>query len=107
MRAGMASAEKVTYEHIVKEPGYCGGKATIGNTRVRVNNVVFLHKDGKTPDQILEHYPDLTFGQVHAALAYYYDHPQEIEAELAADEDWVKEHERFKAEYLSRRDAGQ
>ena len=61
----MASAAKVTYEHIVKEPGYCGGKATIGNTRVRVNNVVFLHKDGKTPDRILEYYPGaIVEGQV-------------------------------------------
>jgi len=103
----MASAAKVTYEHIVKERGYCGGKAAIGKTRVRVNNVVFLHKDGKTPQQILEYYPDLTLGQVHAALAYYYDHPQEIEAELAADEGWEEEYERFKAEYLAGRDAGQ
>jgi len=86
----------------VKEPGYCGGKATIGNTRVRVNNVVFFHKGGDAPEAILEHYPDLTLARVHAALAYYYDHPQEIEAELAADEDYVKEHERFKAEYLAR-----
>jgi uncharacterized protein (DUF433 family) len=103
----MASPAKVTYEYIVKEPGYCGGKATIGNTRVRVNNVVFFHKRGDAPDAILVHYTDLTLAQVYAALAYYYDHPQEIDAELAAEEDWVHEHERFKAEYLARHGAGQ
>jgi hypothetical protein len=42
---------------------------------------------------------------VHAALVYYYDHKEEIEAELAADADWADEHEREKAEHLSRRPA--
>jgi hypothetical protein len=32
----------------------CGGKAAIDNTRIRVNNVVWLHKEGLTPPQILE-----------------------------------------------------
>jgi uncharacterized protein (DUF433 family) len=32
---------RVVYAHIVKDPDYCGGKAAIGNTGVRVNNVVF------------------------------------------------------------------
>lgn len=99
----MASVPKVTYEHIVKEPGYCGGKATIGKTRVRVNNVVFFHKLGERPGEIVDHYADLTLSQVHAALAYYYDHVEEIEAELAADEDWQKEHDRHKADYLAGR----
>jgi uncharacterized protein (DUF433 family) len=95
---------KVSYAHIVKEPGYCGGKAAIGATRVRVNNVVFLHKQGRTPEQILVEYPGLTLGQVHGALAYYYDdHQDEIEAELAADEGSDERHERRKAEALASR----
>ncbi len=106
MKAAMAGAVKLSYEHIVKEPGYCGGKATIGSTRVRVNNVVFFHKRGETPEGILEHYPDLTLAQVYMALAYYCDHQQEIETELAADEDWAEEHERRKSDYLARGDAG-
>jgi len=99
----MATSAKVTYAHIVKEPGYCGGKAAIGATRVRVNNVVFLHKQGKTPEQILVEYPGLTLAQVHGALAYYYDHQDEIEAELAADEGSDERHEHRKAEALARR----
>ena len=65
-RAVMATTAKPNYAHIVKEPGYCGGKAPIGSTRVRVKNIVFLHKQGKTPDQILIEYPDLTLAQVTA-----------------------------------------
>jgi uncharacterized protein (DUF433 family) len=99
----MATAAKVVYPHIVKEPGYCGGKAAIDATRVRVNNVAWLAKQGLTPQQVLEHYPDLTLAQVHAALAYYYDNTVEIEAELAAEEQAGADFEREKAELLAKR----
>lgn len=99
----MATAESLVYTHIVKEPGYCGGKATIDATRVRVNNVVFLHKQGKTVDEIRESYEDLSAAQVHAALAYYYDHASEIEAELQSDENAGARFEAEKAEDLSHR----
>jgi uncharacterized protein (DUF433 family) len=99
----MATAAKIVYPHIVKEPGYCGGKAAIDDTRVRVNNVAWLAKQGLTPPQVLEHYPDLTLAQVHAALAYYYDNRDEIEAELAAEDQADDDFERRKAELLAKR----
>ena len=34
--------------------------------------------------QIVAHYPDLTSAQVHAALTYYYDHQEAMEAALIA-----------------------
>ena len=86
MKLAMATAAKLVYAHIVKEPGYCGGKAAIDNTRVRVMNVAFLWKTGKTVEEIREGYPDLSPAQVHAALSYYYDHVDEIEADLERDE---------------------
>jgi uncharacterized protein (DUF433 family) len=75
-----------------------GGKACIDQTRICVNNVVFLHREGKTPEQILIEYPDLNLAQVHAALTYYYDHRDEIEAERAEGEGWD---ERRRAEALA------
>jgi len=98
----MATAAKLVYPHIVKEAGYCGGKAAIDDTRVRVNNIAWLAKQGLTPQQVLEHYPVLTPAQVHAALAYYYDHTDEIEAELAADDQAAEDFERRKAELLAK-----
>ena len=97
----MATAKvTISYPHVTKTPGVCGGKARIEGTRIRVNNVVFLHKQGASDQKIREAYPDLTPAQIHAALAYYYDNPDEIEAELAPDENWEAEHEREKAEHL-------
>jgi uncharacterized protein (DUF433 family) len=102
----MATAAKILYAHIVKEPGYCGGKAALDATRVRVMNVVFLHKEGKTPEQILEVYPDLSLAHVHAALVYYYDHVQEIEAELKRDEEAAGRFEEEKGADIAARRAG-
>ena len=45
-----------------------------------------LAKQGLRPEEMLEYYSSrpLTLAEVHAALAYYYDHPDEIEAEFEA-----------------------
>jgi len=87
----MATAKAtIAYPHVVKTPGVCGGRARIEGTRVRVYNVAFLHKDGATDDKIREAYADLTPAQIHAALAYYYDNRDEIDAELAEDESWAE-----------------
>jgi len=99
----MATVAPAVYGHITKDPEICGGKACIDNTRVRVVDIVYLLKEGHSPEQMLREYPSLTLAQVHAALSYYYDHPDEIEASIAADEGWRERHERAKAEYLSRR----
>jgi uncharacterized protein (DUF433 family) len=93
---------KSVYAHVTQTPGVCGGKACIDDTRIRVNNVVWLHKEGLAPGQILEHYPDLSHAQVQAALAYYYDHVEEIEAELANEEQAAADFEQRKAELLGR-----
>lgn len=91
MAGVMATARaSVAYPHVVKTPGVCFGKARIEGTRVRVNNVAFLHKDGASDDKIREAYPDLTPAQIHAALAYYYDNRDEIDAELTDDQAWAE-----------------
>ena len=41
---------------------------------VRVADVAWLDKQGKTARGILGSYPDLTLSQVHAALLYFYEH---------------------------------
>jgi hypothetical protein len=47
-----------------------------------------------TVDEILTALPHLTPAQVHSALAYYFDHQAEVEADLAAASDvdyWKKQ----------------
>ena len=64
---------------------------------------IFLHKRGRTVDEIRAEYPDLTHAPIHAALAYYYDHKDEIDAELAEDEGADERYESRKAKALSER----
>jgi len=90
------------YAHIVKRPGYCGGKAAIEKARIRVNNIASLLKQGKAPEQMIEAYPHLTMAQVHGALVYYYDHTEEIDAEIERDQGRYERHLRAKAEYLAK-----
>lgn len=71
------------YTHIARDPEVCGGLPCIQGTRVRVLDIVTLHRRGLTPVEILDSYDHLTLGQVHAALAYYYDHKGEVDAQFA------------------------
>ena len=60
-----------------------GGKARVAGHRVRVLDIVSWHEhQGLTPDEIVSHVPSLTLAEVHVALAYYFDHVQEIQAEM-------------------------
>jgi uncharacterized protein (DUF433 family) len=98
-----ATATQAVYSHITKQPGVRAGKACIDNTRIAVADVVALLKAGKAPDEMRVAYPCLSLAQIHAAISYYYDHPDEIEATFAEDDAAAAEHERRRADYLARR----
>ena len=73
-------------DRIAKTPGVCGGRARIAGHRVRVLDIVaWSEHQGMTPDEIVSHVPSLTLADVHAALAYYFDHLEEIQEEMRAE----------------------
>jgi uncharacterized protein (DUF433 family) len=99
----MATAAKAFYGHITHNPRVLGGRACIDDTRIRVLDIVQLLHEGRRPEEMLDVFAvPLTLAQVHAALAYYYDHPQETEEAYRDGERWEAEYERDRAEYLSR-----
>ncbi|HKV42065.1 MAG TPA: DUF433 domain-containing protein [Blastocatellia bacterium] len=53
------------------------------NTKV-VEIVIDKIAHGSSPEEIHFQYPHLTLAQIHSALAYYYDHKDEIDSEIAA-----------------------
>jgi uncharacterized protein (DUF433 family) len=58
--------------------------ARIAGSRSRVIDVALDQKaHGMTPEQIRQEYPHLSLAQIHAALAFYYDHQRELDAEIA------------------------
>jgi uncharacterized protein (DUF433 family) len=87
-----AGTLSVIREHIVSTPDTCGGKPRIAGSRIRVKDVVILHdRQGMAPAEIVSKWPHLTLASIYAALAYYRDHREEINAEIAADQSWYEE----------------
>jgi uncharacterized protein (DUF433 family) len=70
------------YPHVHKAPGE---PARLGRfPRVRVAQIVADHLGyGWSAEEIVRQYPHLAPAEVHAALGYYFDHHEEIDAELA------------------------
>lgn len=77
--------------HIVSTPGVCGGLPRIEGTRIRVADIAtyaILHQ--WSVDKIADEL-ELTPGQIHAALSYYYDHKDEIDSTIKAGDDLARE----------------
>jgi uncharacterized protein (DUF433 family) len=100
----MATALRIVYPHITKNPTVCSGRACVVGTRVRVMDIVALSAEGHTPEQIVAEYSSLASPtDVYAALLYYADHKDEIDADFAEDERLATESERARLEPLDRR----
>jgi uncharacterized protein (DUF433 family) len=77
--------------HIVITPGVAGGKPRIAGHRITVQDIVVWHERlGLSADEIASEY-GLSLADVYAALAYYYDHREEIDQAIRADEALVAE----------------
>lgn len=76
---------------IVSTPGVRGGKPRIAGHRITVEDVAIWHERlGMSPDEIVSEYPTITLSDVHATLAYYYDHRGEIDRAIRQGEEWVE-----------------
>jgi uncharacterized protein (DUF433 family) len=71
-------------KYIMRDDAVYGGKPCIKGHRIAVHDIAVWHNQGESPEQIARDF-QLTLAQVHAALAYYYDHQAEIDAEVAAE----------------------
>jgi uncharacterized protein (DUF433 family) len=99
----MATAARMVFSHITKNPRVCGGKACIDNTRIRVMDVVQLQREGKRPEEMCDVFAvPLTLAQVYSALAYADENSAEIEADFAKDDEIEAQIERDRAEFYRR-----
>jgi uncharacterized protein (DUF433 family) len=75
----MLSAE-TRYEHIVlvdeKVPVILGTNMKV--IELVLDKVAY----GWSPEELHFQHPDLTLGQIHSALAYYWDHQDELDQEI-------------------------
>ena len=69
-----------TFPHISLD---ARGIAWVDETNTKVREIaldVIAH--GWSPKEIHLHHPHLSLAQIHAALAFYYDHKAELDAEI-------------------------
>jgi uncharacterized protein (DUF433 family) len=75
----MAIIER-SYEHIVIEEDHV---PRIAGTTTKVIEIVLDQQAyGWSPEEIQYQHPHLTLGQIHAALAYYWDHREELDQDI-------------------------
>jgi uncharacterized protein (DUF433 family) len=68
--------------HIAIDPEILGGEPHIAGHRIGVSDVaIWVTYHHLSPVEIAERF-HLTLGEVHAALAYYYDHKDEIDRDI-------------------------
>jgi uncharacterized protein (DUF433 family) len=95
----MVTLPTLSYPHIATHPEVMSGRPCIAGTRVRVMDIVAVRQAGVPDDELLEYFSSrtMTRSELHAALAYYYDHADEIDAALAEDAELGRQAERDQA----------
>ena len=73
----------IEYPHLTVDPASASDARLTRLPRIRVSMIVGAYLGhGWSADQIAEQHPHLRRAEIHAALAYYYDHRHDIEAQL-------------------------
>jgi len=55
------------------------GAYRVGKTRVSLDSLVYLFREGMSAESMVESYPALTLEQVHGALAFYLANQKDID----------------------------
>ncbi|MDJ0706728.1 MAG: DUF433 domain-containing protein [Leptolyngbyaceae cyanobacterium MO_188.B28] len=85
------SMPPVSTEHIAIDPDYCCGKPRIAGTRMPVATIARMYLElGESLEDIAFEY-HLSKAAVYAAMAYYYDHREEIDRHTAESEAVVQQ----------------
>ena len=80
---------KLDYRNIEKDAARCGGQPVVAGTRIRVAVILACYRQGMSVEEIVQQYGNLRPADVHDALAYAHDHLDEIEANIAADDESI------------------
>jgi len=82
---------KTLDQHIEITPGVCRGKPRISGHRITVQQIAIWHeKLGKSADEIVSE-NNIQLSDVYAALAYHFDHWQEMDKSLEETSEWIDE----------------
>ena len=87
-------------KHIRIDPAVVGGKPHIKGHRITVQNIVIWHERmGKSVDEIASDY-NLSLSEIYAALSYYFDNQDKVNASIRDGENFVEEMKKQNASVL-------
>lgn len=87
----MSEITVLSIDTIVSDPNIRSGRPIIAGTMLMVQDVAAHHRYRKyTPEELAEQLP-ISLAQVYAALAYYYDHKDEIDAQIEENDRLIRE----------------
>jgi len=76
----MATESTTSYEHVRLDSDCV--PVIVGTTMKVVELVMAQVAHGWSPEELHFQHPYLTLGQIHSALAYYWDHKDELDADI-------------------------
>jgi uncharacterized protein (DUF433 family) len=72
------------YIHIAES----GTPFITGSTMKLVELITSVRAYGWSPEQLKDNYPHLSMSQIYSAMAYYWDHKPEVDAEVNRLDQW-------------------
>jgi uncharacterized protein (DUF433 family) len=82
------------------------GVYRVGDTRISLDSLIYLFREGMSAESTVESYPALTLEQVHGALAFYLGNQNEVDAYLAegqrADQSQHEQSRKTNAELIAK-----
>jgi uncharacterized protein (DUF433 family) len=75
----------VPHPHIRVDRNVLGGSPHVGGTRIPVRRLWAFYRNGATVDTLIKRYPQLGPAKVFDALAFAWDNPEVIEADMARE----------------------
>lgn len=82
-----AAARRAKAFKVAKDPpvleAWDDGSVRVGGTRLLLEVVITGHKLGETPEEIAREYGPTPVGVIHAVLAYYHQHREQVDEYLA------------------------
>jgi uncharacterized protein (DUF433 family) len=62
----------------------------VADTRVSLDSVVYMFREGHSPEEIQEDFEALSLPQVYRAIAFYLENREIVDRNLAEKIEWVK-----------------
>ena len=88
--SGTTPTPLVAHPYVHTQPGLAGGSPVIVGTKFPVRSVVvYVLRQGMTPEELSREFSQLSLPKIYDALSYYYDHKSAIDAEIADNDESV------------------